>query len=215
LRHHTPKGRPVGPYSIGRALDIPSGSVNDDLRLAVEAIDKVHGVGHLPRIPMEFRTQLGMHGRFDFDETTGEPIRILIDRRTPHRTFVAIHEIGHLIDLAEFGEGPIFGTTLSPILSPWSEAIEESAAFRNLSALIVQQPSAFLLKQLRPDELWSRSYTQYIAIRAQVADLDTSLESLRTVTLGRLHNPFQWEDNDFENIAAEIEALFVGLGWRE
>jgi hypothetical protein len=110
-------GRPAGPFSIGRALEIPAGSVNDDLRLVVEAVDRVHGVGHLPRIPMEFRNQLGMGGRFDFNVATGEPIRIVVDRRAPHRILVALHEIGHFLDLAAFGDGPLFGSTINSLLS--------------------------------------------------------------------------------------------------
>jgi hypothetical protein len=207
-------GRPAGPFSIGRALEIPAGSVNDDLRLVVEAVDRVHGVGHLPRIPMEFRNQLGMGGRFDFNVATGEPIRIVVDRRAPHRILVALHEIGHFLDLAAFGDGPLFGSTINSLLSEWSFAVEESAAFQSLAALYAQQPSGSLYSHLRPDELWSRSYTQYIANRAHNADLKDSLEALRTETSGRLHFQLQWEDNDFENIAIAIEAMFNRLGWR-
>jgi hypothetical protein len=196
-------------------LLIPAGAVNDDLRLVVEAIDRVHGVGRLPRIPMEFRNHLGMHGRFDFDETTGEPIRIVIDRRAPYRAFVAIHEIGHFLDLAAFGDGPIFGSVSNPILSSWSRAVEESAAHQQLVTLFNEEPSTRLLDRLRADELWSRSYSQYVAVLSGSEVLSQSLTGERLRAPMGLHNPLYWEDNDFARIAEAIDALFAGLGWRQ
>jgi hypothetical protein len=213
LESMTHTGRPAGPFSIGRALEIPPGSVNDDLRLAVEAIDRIHGVGHLPRIPMEFRNQLGMYGRFDFDEMTGEPIRILIDRRAPHRAFVAVHEIGHFLDMTEFGEGPNFGSGLNPLTSDWLLAVTSSEVYLKLSALCSLEPSFELLDLLRAEELWARTYAQYVAIRTGSHELLNGVHTWQSSTRS-LHIPLQWEHNDFENIAEAFDALFSKLGWR-
>ena len=40
--------------SVGRALQVREGIANDDLRELVAAIDRVHGDGMLPSIPLEF-----------------------------------------------------------------------------------------------------------------------------------------------------------------
>jgi hypothetical protein len=213
LKHHTDKGKPAGPFSIGRALEIPAGAVNDDLCLAVEAVDRVHGVGHLPRIPMEFRSQLGMNGRFEFDETTGEPIRILIDRRAPHRTFVAIHEIGHFLDLAAFGDGLDFGSRLNPMMADWLETVARSGAYGRFAAAVEIEPSVELLDLIGADELWARAYAQYVAIRSGSQELLNGLDTWQG-SAESLHIPLQREDNDFVDIATAIEEMFTQLGWR-
>jgi hypothetical protein len=208
------RGRPAGPFSIGRALDIPVGPVNDDLRRAVDAIDRMHGAGLLPRIPMSFAGKLGAPGRFFYNPVTGEPIRIFIDLDAPRPTLVALHEIGHFLDVAAFGSGSQFGSLVNPLMTDWLTEITASSAYLKLSEQQASTPSDQLFIRLQVEELWARSYAQYIAIRYGELPLLHALDAVRTTAQRGLHIPLQWHDNDFDGIAAAIDALFSKLGWR-
>jgi hypothetical protein len=78
------EGGPAG-ISIGRALAIPPGIVHDELREFVAILDRIHGVGDLPRIPLFLgrlpatdTKGLVRRGRFTLDRD-GHPESITID----------------------------------------------------------------------------------------------------------------------------------------
>src|SRR5215217_3055500 len=94
------EGRPCG-ISIGRALAIPPGMVHGELRAYVATLDRVHGVGDLPRIPLPLGRLpttgdkgLVRRGRFTLDRN-GDPESITIDVQHPSRALTTFHEIGH------------------------------------------------------------------------------------------------------------------------
>jgi hypothetical protein len=72
----------------------------------------------------------------------------------------------------------------------------------------------FAAELLLLDELWARSYAQYVAIRSGSRTLTSSLNSLRKHEPGRVYYPLQWEDADFDGIDEAIEELFRRIGWR-
>lgn len=110
----TDRPRPAG-IPIGRALDIPAGIAYDDLREVVAAIDRVHGDGNLPRIPVRLTRGVADFGRFRFDPDTGQPISISINPVQPHRELALLHEIGHFLDWQSLGDGRDFGSIVSPL----------------------------------------------------------------------------------------------------
>ena len=61
------------------------------------------------------------------------------------------------------------------------------------------------------EELWARTYAQYIATRSSnvkmKAELLTTLESSKNY-------PQQWEENEFKPVAKAIDAIMAVLGWR-
>lgn len=71
------------------------------------------------------------------------------------------------------------------------------------------------------DELWARSYAQYIAVRSGDAELMAELRRKQATMAARWNDPnhpempTQWTDDDFEPIARAIDDLFVSLGWRD
>jgi len=64
----------------------------------------------------------------------------------------------------------------------------------------------------QPEEMFARSYSQYIATRSQDPLMLAELESMR-VRGDRFYYPQQWEDDDFEPIADSFDGLFRVLGW--
>jgi hypothetical protein len=65
---------------------------------------------------------------------------------------------------------------------------------------------------LQLDELWERSYAQYIVVRSGDAGLRAELDERRQLH-GSPAVPYLWEDDDFGPVAAEIDRLFRRLGW--
>src|SRR5690242_13766883 len=93
--------------SIERSLQILDGIANDELREVVSIIDDVDGDGVLPRIPLSFVGSIALpagcsvDGTFlcdigDHGELLAQAIVVRFD--APHRWFVALHEIGHVLD---------------------------------------------------------------------------------------------------------------------
>ncbi len=71
---------------------------------------------------------------------------------------------------------------------------------------------------ISPEELWARSYTQFVAIRSGDERLRTSLNALRhkyprEMTSGAVYFPVQWDDDDFETIDLAVEGVFRRMGW--
>lgn len=67
---------------------------------------------------------------------------------------------------------------------------------------------------LRDNELWARSYAQYIAVRSGDAAMLAELRKEQAETrAAHVPIPTQWEDDDFEPIAKAMDAIFTQLGW--
>jgi hypothetical protein len=228
----SPSGRLAG-HSIGRALDLPAGPLYDDLRQVIAAIDRVHGTHDLPRIPVRYVFGMVDRGRFLFDPKTGEPISILLRPDVRHRSFALLHEIGHFLDLAALGSGPDFGTVVGSKFLDWALTVRESTAFRTLAEFVLQGSAriidpddpdrsmplnprelAVIEKWLQPEELWARSYAQFVASRSESPDLVAGLDQSRTRSRGRVYYPRQWDDDDFVLIGTAIDQLLVAQGWQ-
>lgn len=68
------------------------------------------------------------------------------------------------------------------------------------------------------EELWARSYAQFVVTMSGLERLRASLDALRRresgdVALGAVYFPRQWDDDDFVEIGNAIEDLFRRLGW--
>jgi hypothetical protein len=67
---------------------------------------------------------------------------------------------------------------------------------------------------IEPVESWARAYAQYITLRSGGATLRHELDT--AIGLGgiEVYRNVQWEEDDFEPIAFEIDSVFYRLGWR-
>jgi hypothetical protein len=72
----------------------------------------------------------------------------------------------------------------------------------------------FLKYVLGDDEVWARAYSQYIAVRSGDDVMMAEIAKWRTMNSHQVY-PLQWTDDEFEPIAAAIDKLFEGLGWRQ
>lgn len=219
--------------SLGRVLEVPTGIAYDEVRLAIRAIDRVHGVGDLPKTWIRLAPGLNSRGRFRFDDVTGAPAGILVRPDQDHVAFTMVHEVAHYLDLCAFGFAGQFGSAINPILSDWDDAVTESRSFRQLTILahggigrvteidgsarlvtLTSRELTVVREWTLPEEAWARSYAQYVANRSRDTVLLSSLEALRARRPGTVYYPAQWDDDDFAPIDAAIDALFRARGWR-
>jgi hypothetical protein len=226
-----PSGVPVG-----RSFSISQGIVNDALREAIEAVQETHGDGELPTIPIR-TVDLGRHSRFRsrgrmvIGRESGLPVAILIAPNENHRAFTTVHEIGHVLDLCCLADPGAFASNFASQLEPWRRAVARTdsvAELRRLADLAsvevigsdgiprrFEVDRLFAAELLQLEELWARSYAQYVAMRSTSPRLRESLNALRRRDRDRVYYPLQWEDDEFGTVDEAIEALFRRLQWRE
>lgn len=224
-RTYSPSGVPVS-----RALSGPSRGKN---KLAVDqtldSIDQVHGDGNLPEIPVKFVGKMNSFGYYKYGGRSGKPINITIRSTGDHRHLTLAHEAGHFID--HQGTSTQWVTATSEAFKPWRDAIKNSKAYKSLDDMLAdpdkyikpytdprfpdfeftRKPDRrYLRYQLGGDELWARSYSQYIATKSRQPDMIAELAGLRE---NEMYKDIQWDDDDFAPIAEAIDQAFVSLGW--
>lgn len=187
---------------------------------ALEIIDRVHGDGRLPRIPIEAWQTMprGVLGAYH----TVEPFWIKI--RSYGNDFVntTIHEIGHFLDQHGLGDGAIEASEMASRhgigpLAKWWEAASRSEAIvekrdilDRVRELRITDVVKVLEYQLDPAEIWARSYNQYVARRSGETDVIANLKQGKRDILG----VEQWTSEDFQEIETAIDEVMRSLGWR-
>jgi hypothetical protein len=134
-----------------------------------------------------------------------------------HRPMVALHEIGHFIDLHGL-PGPRFASADATVslLSDWRSAVLRSRAVADLTRVGrsgTLEVSRRAERLVVVEELWARSYAQFVATRCGDETLRGSVATLRRREPGGLYWPRQWDDDDFAEIEAAIESLFRRMRW--
>lgn len=199
-----PATAPAPKAPVSAALQVRTmGPHRPQIVTAITAVDRVHGDGDLPRIPIHGRPAKRFLGLYSWSGTRPTGINIVPTGNWPGMT--AVHEIGHFLDHQVLGLRGQFASVSAPALHAWREAVQATAAVRTIAQLPSRQRGDFI----RPEELWARSYAQYIATRSQDPALRAQLDKIRAGG-----QPWrQWSDEDFAPVAAAIDALFKGKGW--
>jgi hypothetical protein len=168
-------------------------------------------------------------GRFESDRH-GHPVSMALGR-SPLMASVFAHEWGHYLDLAILGSpGTRASVTRHEDVLPVTNAIYASRAPRLLQDLyragfspephpaqgITNVPidKEYIRYSLKTQELWSRAYAQYLALRSGDATLRAEIDSLRDPTPGRVYRDLQWADDDFAPIADAFDDLLRRHLWR-
>lgn len=210
-----PSGGPGGGPRVSTAMDLPArGKTARLARQALAAIDEIHSdgeIGQVPVMPLTAGDSLGVTRR-SFD---GRILGIGLRVRGPWPALTMIHEVGHVLDWVVFGGRRSFGSEAGAgsVLAEVMAAIRRSRAVARLgelrdaadSAIVRAHISDYLLSDR---ELWARAYAQFIARRTT----DTAIRDQLAHRL-RLTGAQQWEDADFLEIDAAIEAAFRALRW--
>ena len=174
----------------------------------------MHGDGTLPSIVVRrLPWPRGREGRYD----PRPPYGIVVNEYARHPALTLLHEVGHVLDHLGLGGSIRLASASDPALDHWRAAVRSSLAFVDLeqSARLSTNPDlrATIAYLTRPEELWARSYTQYVALRSGNPDLAAQLAARRQPQVQGRYIPRQWTDADFAPIAAAFDDLFWRLGW--
>jgi hypothetical protein len=206
-----PAGRPGG-ISLGRALSVVPGIVNDELRRIVAIIE----VSVVAALTGPSGRQLDGAFIYDLDNdgrVLARSIRVRFG--APHLAFVALLEVGHFLDACAF-PGIGFSSEIDASLAAWRRTVVASHAWRRLNrlaSLSAGDPALRAASLLHPAEPWARSYAQFVTVRSHSQVLCEALDALRRATPGAVYLPGCWEDDDFVGLEVAIDDLFVTAGW--
>ena len=216
------KKQALNPVSSSLQYNGTDQEYKDMIRRVLNAIDNIHDDGELNIIPVtdQLMEDLGLFtgvriARKYPDGTTkyfyeGKSINVSPHADNKNLTFA--HEIGHFIDYKGIGKPGQMSSIQSPIVNKWREAVLESKQYNYLVKLrdTVKDPESLehLYYLLDMDELWARSYAQYVAQKSGDAVLLKELENdLKQYKL------YQWNKKDFEGILKAFDEIFTELGW--
>lgn len=206
--------------------------LHDVITRALTIIDRVHTDGVLPKIPVADSYSSSVPSAGGFVSREGVPVSIDINTYedfAPSAMLTFIHEIGHFLDLSALGTAGVFATLAGDVaLDGWRTAVDATNATQTLrrrkgaGTVTVHTPRGPVVLAvgdrhveylLGYDELWARSYAQYIAERSMDATLLAALDLTRSpAAIGQLY-PAQWSAADFAPVAIAIDTLFKRLGW--
>ena len=222
---------PIGPAPaslVSSAIQVTSDQLREPARRALAAIDRVHLVAGLPRIPLDTRRDdPNFQGHYRIKRYSERALGIGIAPDDPIPELLILHEIGHFIDHQALGRPGAWAAAIVPDLREWRRAIEATGPIQELHALLGLTDIAFALAAgggnllerratvsylLTYTEASARCYAQYIATRSGDPLLLDQLANLRAAgdVIWRLAH---WSDPAFAPIAAAIDHLFRQKGW--
>lgn len=216
-----PAGTPISQALVVRRLEPDPRALTERVVRALSAVDRVHGDGDLPSIPVDWAVlEPGVAAVYElvrFGQANDVPRRIVVSTTVRRPGLAVLYEIGHFLDHQTLGERGRFASLGHPGLAAWRRAIYATRAIAELRRLRDSGRYAALYEHfdylLRPDEAWERSYAQYIVQRGGDPALLAELDERRRPT-GSPFIPYLWDDDDIVLVAAAIDELFRELGWR-
>jgi hypothetical protein len=202
---------------VSKSLLLAPGMRERELRQALAAIDRIHGDGLLVQITVQPDSTIAEQATYDRIEPHGVPYRIAIRPRVNHPGLLLVHEIGHFLDHQGIGVPGEFASLGGPELANWRELIVASRAISELNEfrqhLANPESRQFLDYLLGYDELWARSYEQYVASRSHDSELFHQLSEARHPPFWPSRVPRLWNEQEFDPIGQAIDALFRSLQW--
>ncbi|HEY0007319.1 MAG TPA: hypothetical protein VGB55_01230 [Tepidisphaeraceae bacterium] len=221
-----PPPRPTVP--VAERLQGPSrGKLADALKSATKAVDKLHGIEPASAsIPVKLNSSTTYNGLFSYKRYSGAPVGIQISTNATAPRMTLLHEIGHWMDLTQFGKADQYGTTINENFAKFRAAVKETRAVKTLQALSdnplvalkngrsVRVPKPYVDYLLQTHEVWARAYAQYIAIESGDPVILQELNSMRESDDKQpveVRRPRQWTDEDFEPIRAVIKGILFDL----
>jgi hypothetical protein len=207
-RSGCPAGKP-----ISQAFDVPAGPDEDPIRLALSAIDRVHGDGALPPLTVHLEALApGQQGYYDPVE-----VRLAVSPSASRPTLTLIHEIGHVLDHHGLGGAKALASQRHPLLADWRSVTRQTQKHQILRYITQTSWDAVAIATathlLLDEELWARAFAQYVVVRSKFEALSNQLDETRRPVAGTVYLPRQWDDGDFAPVADSIDRLFRRLGW--
>ena len=196
-----------------------------------DAIDKVHGDGNLPSIPLLNETNPSYLGSLSVTKA-GKVLQMKIRESGAliHETIA--HETGHFLDYGGIPRTkPTFGEERNfraeDLFKDFFEAVDASESIKTLNQRLTQK-AVFKTEGaltglydidrkhveylLQENEIWARAYSQWMAYRSGNYELLTEHKYVVAQSAHQVY-PTQWSSDDFYAIGQAIDAIFAKLGW--
>lgn len=214
---------PVSPKSFEETISVEKGwlarGARKQAKEAVRIISQVHGDGVLPQMMVLIRrfikepTQAGRLSATPSPTLTPE---LIVSPHAKDVLWTAVHEIGHLLDnqgLHTPSEDRLFASQGQPELKGLMLAIRNNQTYHEILARSRQARTGYFV---RPQELFARAYTQFIAEESGDARM---LERLRLIRSGGMEDlnvwkESQWNTAQFAAIREEMRKVLSQLKWR-
>lgn len=222
--------RPTG-TPVSSALTVAKGKAKDKIEIALSAIDSVHGDGTLRPIPINQRKSKTTWGQYKYRQMRDRSIPVEININPTegnHAATTMAHEVGHYLDDQSLRITQVLPTDkITPEIQAWRKTIADSEAVKTLQdwrskghEITITDPNTgqertgkvdatYIKYMLRHDELWARSYAQYIATRSGNPTMLAEISAIRSSPYGVT----QWADGDFVPIAEAIDEILRAAGW--
>jgi len=188
--------------SVGDALRIADGKIATALREAVGSVDVVHGDGCLPDMVAK-----GVRAHMTPGELFIARRAIHIDVGHPQARLSLVHEIGHALDYYILGGNLDFASRAgAPDLQDWEHAVMATAPIQVLKGMLGKKQVMVLERGrprrarvnravvsylLRPEEIFARSYSQYIAMTSRNERLLADVAAVQA-TVSTCYPYFYW-----------------------
>jgi len=173
-----------------------------ELERALAAASRIHMMkSDLVRVPVRVTSTISEAGAYRYRRAN--PIDLRVSSRSAHRATGFLHELGHFVDhqVHYDRKSRVWASAVHPAFAGWRAAAAklDGRPFPGGSYRQRYFESA--------QEVWARCYAQTVLMRSRDPFLVQQLESLLDAD-----DPHVWPAAAFEQVAVEVEAVFVQLG---
>ncbi len=213
-----PQAKSVSLTKVSRAVRLPGHLLARRIRRFLEMVDAVHTATNLKPVAVEMNPFV-QGAVFDTYTGTG-PYTIYLNPHGSHVELSLVHEVGHFLEWqcipkSGFGQRSFKS---DPLFAAWLQAVRESQNVNRLLDLrdaesqesSVQKTANYLLDE---QELWARSYSQYVAVKMLSPVLMQQTAAENKVITGKIQFKPYWDAADFHAVRSEIDKVFQALGW--
>ena len=172
---------------VSKAILLPRHPLSPRLKRVLEAIDKLHSPKGLRAISVVMNGYV-VGGEFD-----PGLYAINLNPFGSHPELTLLHEVGHYLEWRSIPKNQAGPRDFAsdPRFMAWLDAAYKTVAVQRLLALLEQQKEgsqAFndIGYLLRPNELWTRAYSQYIARAASLPVLFQQVATENKVVTGNI-----------------------------
>ena len=204
---YKPAGKPVS-----EALDVRTRKYKDQAEYAIAAVNKVHGDGKLPRIPIQASSAKSYYGAYDPRE--GQLAIKLAGG--DHLELTTIHEIGHFLDHKAFPGAGLNSDKLKPLI----EEMRKTPEIQRLTEMIKNTRAytekwKYIRYLLKPTEMVARGYSQYIPTKIGDKKLLDQVRGIIQNGLTESTRLSQWTTESFAPIEGVFDSILEDMGWRK
>jgi hypothetical protein len=206
------------------------GAMRPIYNAVVDAIDSVHGDGELMPVPVKFSKMTSKNGHYKFYPSNNKPVEIKVSTIGTHKHMTLTHETGHYLDeqvlkiSKSMADKRIRGIGLPEEYAEWVNAIDNTSTVQRLKEMYsgarefadgIPADRKYVRYLLQYDELWARSYAQYIATKSQNANMLGELAQTLDFQGKAMTYPVQWSADEFAPVVEAIDKIMRAKGWME